>query len=297
MPVRYAMTFCQRGTRSIGRTRTSHAPRPCPYITTADMLTLDSIPSYAKPGASYDHESTWAYPATSDGWYRIHDAIRMGDGQVCRLPEGGERAPAGLAGGVPADVLGRPREPRPLSPRARGRALHSHAQRAHRFPEKLEADHDAVLELMADVGAAVKALKEGGDVSDALAKFETYKATMEPHLVEEQNILVPLMRAYYPHGEVNKKVAEIMQKLDPVHAGAFVHSFAGKNDFMSFMSQEKIPFFVWYIAFKSHRAVYRKEMESRRRSSPASTRQAPYSAKAELQTAVKCGEFAWRQAK
>ena len=63
------MTFCQSGTRSICRTRTSHAPRPCPYITTADMLTLDSIPSYAKPGASYDHESTWAYPATSDGWY------------------------------------------------------------------------------------------------------------------------------------------------------------------------------------------------------------------------------------
>ena len=26
----------------------------------------------------------------------------------------------------------------------------------------------------------MKALKEGGDVSDALAKFETYKATMEP---------------------------------------------------------------------------------------------------------------------
>ena len=47
------------------------------------------------------------------------------------------------------------------------------------------------------------------------------------------------MRAYYPYGEVNKKVAEIMQKLDPVHAGAFVHS-SGKNDFMSFMS-EKIP--------------------------------------------------------
>jgi len=262
------------------------------------MLTLDSIPSYAKPGASYDHESTWAYPATSDGWYRIHDAIRM---EMVKFVACLKAVNAPLQAWQVAS----------LQTYWAGHESLVHSHHAHEdelftpmlkerivFPEKLEADHDAVLELMADVGAAVKALKEGGDVSDALAKFETYKATMEPHLVEEQNILVPLMRAYYPHGEVNKKVAEIMQKLDPVHAGAFVHSFAGKNDFMSFMSQEKIPFFVWYIAFKSHRAVYRKEMESHVEALLTGVPPGkPRTRKAELQTAVMCGEFAWRQAK
>ena len=133
---------------------------------------------------------------------------------------------------------------------------------------------------MADVGAAVKALKEGGDVSDALAKFETYKATMEPHLVEEQNILVPLMRAYYPHGEVNKKVAEIMQKLDPVHAGAFVHSFAGKNDFMSFMSQEKIPSSCGTSrSSPTALCTARRWRATWRRSSPASPRASPVRAR------------------
>ena len=235
------------------------------------MLTLDSIPSYAKPGASYDHESTWAYVkilTTSDDKvvpkHHVSFAIRK-FGMMVKFVACLKAVNAPLQAWQVAS----------LQTYWAGHESLVHSHHAHEdelftpmlkerivFPEKLEADHDAVLELMADVGAAVKALKEGGDVSDALAKFETYKATMEPHLVEEQNILVPLMRAYYPHGEVNKKVAEIMQKLDPVHAGAFVHSFAGKNDFMSFMSQEKIPFFVWYIAFKSHRAVYRKEMES-----------------------------------
>ena len=121
---------------------------------------------------------------------------------------------------------------------------------------------------------------------------------MEPHLVEEQNILVPLMRAYFPFVEVNKRVGEIMKKMDPVLMGAFVHSFAGKKEFMAFMAQEKIPFFVWYIAFKSQRALYREKMETHVEALLTGvTPGKPLTRKAELQTAVKCGAFAWRHAK
>ena len=41
------------------------------------MATLNAdMNFYAKDGFKPDKESTWKFPATSDGWYRIHDTIR-----------------------------------------------------------------------------------------------------------------------------------------------------------------------------------------------------------------------------
>ena len=263
-----------------------------------EMLTLQSIPSYAKPGVACDNESTYACPATSDGWYRIHDTIRM---EMVKFAACLKAANAPLQAWQVASLQ--------AYWAGHEQLVHSHHEHEDKlftpmlkeridFPEKLEADHDALLELMADVAAAVKALKAGGDVSDAMAKFEAYKVAMEPHLVEEQNVLVPLMRAYFPFVEVNKRVGEIMKKMDPVLTGAFVHSFAGKKEFMAFMAQEKIPFFVWYIAFKSQRALYREKMETHVEALLTGVAPGkPLTRKAELQTAVKCGAFAWRQAK
>ena len=195
-----------------------------------EMLTLQSIPSYAKPGVACDNESTYAGPATSDGWYRIHDTIRM---EMVKFEACLKAASAPLQAWQVASLQ--------AYWAGHEQLVHSHHEHEDKlftpmlkeridFPEKLEADHDALLELMADVAAAVKALKAGGDVSDAIAKFEAYKVAMEPHLVEEQNVLVPLMRAYFPFVEVNKRVGEIMKKMDPVLMGAFVHSF-GAVDF------------------------------------------------------------------
>lgn len=226
-------------------------------------MPLANVQSYAKDGAVADKADLWTYPETSDGWYRIHNAIKA---EMAKFSAGMSACKSPLeAWQVVA-----------LQAYWKGHSDLVHRHHEHEddmftpmlkekvnYPEKLEADHEALTKMMAGVDSALGALAAGGDVAALVAVFEPYRKTMEAHLKEEEEICVPLMRAYFEPKYVGKKVEDIMKTMDKTLMGSFVHHQGGKKEFQVFAKQEGIPFFVWYLDFKACRAKYRAAMETK----------------------------------
>lgn len=265
------------------------------------MATLNAdMNFYAKDGFKPDKESTWKYPATSDGWYRIHDTIRA---EIAKIGGCMEKCAAGgalSAWQVKAlkDIWA-----------THENLVHVHhgheddlftpllKQRCQNLPEKLEKDHESLLADIKEVSAVFAALAEGDDIAKKMGtKFMRYEQSMLPHLEEEEKIMVPIMRAFFTQQEIGKQVAAIMQKLKPIETGAFVHSNGSKKDNNIFMAQEGIPFFVWYIDFKGKRNVYRAQFETSVQALLTGVAPVkPLTSKAELKDAINFDNFAWKK--
>ena len=160
-------------------------------------MPLANIESYAKDGAVPDKAALWTYPEISDGWYRIHNTIKA---EMAKFS-------AGLAACTsPLEAW----QVEALQAYWKGHSNLVNVHHEHEdtmftpmlkekvnYPEKLEADHDALMKMMAGVDSAVAALAAGGDVAALVAVFDPFRKTMEAHLKEEEEICVPLMFAYF----------------------------------------------------------------------------------------------------
>jgi hypothetical protein len=263
-------------------------------------LTLQPLESYAVDGAVPDKGSTWQYPTQSDGWFRIHNTIRAEMTKLAAALDAcaatGEPLPAWKVDAIKSYW-----------------SLHSALVRAHHaheddifypllatrcaLPPKLEIVHGDVLELSAAVDLAVNALEPGADLVPLVSAFDAYKASMEPHLAEEEAVCVPLMRAYFSFKEIAEVMAPMMKKMDPLVMGAFVHHQGSKDQFMKFMKQEKIPAIAWYADFKSMRTKYRAAQEAVAQAlltgvEPAQGKPAK-TGKKDLADAMRCGLGEW----
>ena len=226
-------------------------------------MPLANIESFAKDGAPADKASLWKYPETSDGWYRIHNALKA---EMLKFAAGMSACKTPLeAWQVDA-----------LQAYWKGHMKLVHKHHMHEddmftpmlkekvnYPAKLEADHDELLKLADSVTIEVDKLVRWGDVAACVAVFATYREAMEAHLKEEEELCVPLIRAYFEPKYVGTKVEEIMKTMDPVLMGSFVHHAGSKKDFQKFQAQEGIPWFVWYLQFKAARTKYRAAMETK----------------------------------
>ena len=167
-------------------------------------LTLQPLESYAVDGAVPDKGSTWQYPTQSDGWFRIHNTIRAEMTKLAAAIDAcaatGEPLPAWKVDAIKSYW-----------------SLHSalvHAHHAHEddifypllatrcaLPPKLEIVHGDILELSAAVDLAVNALEPGADLVPLVSAFDAYKASMEPHLAEEEAVCVPRARVLQLQGD------------------------------------------------------------------------------------------------
>ena len=182
-------------------------------------MPLANIESYAKDGAVADKADPWTYPETSDGWYRIHNTIKA---EMAKFSAGIAACKSPLeAWQVEA-----------LQAYWKGHSDLTHDHHKHEdemftpmlkekvnYPEKLEADHDAHLKMMAGVDSAVAALAAGGDVAALVTVFDPYRKTMEAHLKEEEENWWPLMFAYFEPGYVGNKVQEFMKSMGKTRVG------------------------------------------------------------------------------
>merc|ERR1719502_920537 len=132
------------------------------------------------------------------------------------------------------------------------------------YPEKLEADHVELVAAMDDIAAAVKALKVGSTLDAVVPLWAAYEGLMLPHLFEEEQVGLPLARAYFTPQEIDAITQQFLKKGDPVSLGSFVHTMGHKKDAKVFMRENGIPPFVWHIpgkGFKSLRTLYRAKMQ------------------------------------
>lgn len=120
-----------------------------------------------------------------------------------------------------------------------------------KLPSKLQSDHDILTGNMNEVKNCVEKLSVADPSLDNLISLmEDYKKTMFPHLLEEEEIALPLLRAYFTPEETAEKIAEIMQTTGAAELGSFIASMGVEYFRSTFMPQEGIPFFVWYLKFR-----------------------------------------------
>ena len=207
-----------------------------------------------------DKEETWGYPAEKDGWMLAHNSIRA---EVLKF----EAVLTHISGRTLKDWE---KEGMKVWWKAHEEHVHGHHKNEDdimnpflrtriKYPEKLEADHEGIIEIMEKLKAA---FEDFSDVSNIQPLWSEYKEILMPHLKEEEQVALPLMRAYFEQKEVSPIVEKIIKSMPKLELGSFFHHIGSKHNNQVFMKQEGIPFFVWHIDFKKSRALYRKEIDS-----------------------------------
>lgn len=112
------------------------------------------------------------------------------------------------------------------------------------------------------ISAIVDGLAPNGRVDELIKAWFEYESLLFPHLREEEEIALPLARAYFTPKEWMPVVQKIMNKSTKEENGSFVY-FMGKNEFRRvFMKQEGIPSFVWHLYFRRCHSYYKSKMIS-----------------------------------
>jgi len=231
-----------------------------PHVDTAD-LAYQADPAYLP-----DKTALWKAPEAHDGWVHAHNAIRFEIGEMKRV----------------VAALGETQleEWQLVAVRAWWAAHAAHVHEHHsneddilnpvirqrvNYPAKLEADHTQLVAAMASIESHVsQRLAVGSTLCELRALWAEYETLMLPHLFEEEQVGLPLVRAYFTPAEIEKVVSSFMKKGDPVSLGSFVHVMGHKKDVQGFMQENGIPSFVWHVpgkGFKALRTLYRNKVQ------------------------------------
>lgn len=124
--------------------------------------------------------------------------------------------------------------------------------------QNLVTDHDGLVEKLNNCKKSVEDLKEGGTVDHLLKVFKDYQEYMLPHLKEEEDIGLPLTRAFFTPAEFGPIIQKIIKNSPKIEMGSFIHCCGVEYFRKTFMPQEGIPFFVWYVEFASSYAIFLK---------------------------------------
>jgi len=220
-----------------------------------------TCPSYQVDAAhAPDKQSLWDYPMEDDGWTHAHNAIRY---ELAAMS------------GVLAKLGSRPLsawEIESMQAWWKGHAIHIHDHHHNedgifipfmnircKLPAKLEKDHEWLVAHMKKIAATFAALGKLS-AADLAPLWAEYDSKMRAHLLEEEAVCIPLLRAYFTPQETGKVVESILSLAPAVAMGSFFYSMGGQAPVMRFMKQEGIPFFVWYIQFAGQLATYEREM-------------------------------------
>lgn len=212
-----------------------------------------------------DKDGAWKHPAKADGWVLAHNMIR---GEIQDFIEALQSISNKYPNSTPLWAV----ESIQKFWFHHESVVHHHHNNEDdimtpfmktriNLPEKLEADHIDVIARMNDIAKAVKDLKQGDSLDDLLSSITLYRTLLLPHLLEEEEIALPLLRSYFTPEEVQEPVMKILQSSGKALGGSFVYR-QGEEYFRSvFMKQEKIPFFVWYLKFKNEHNYFKKNVQ------------------------------------
>jgi len=209
-----------------------------------------------------DKTPLWLHPLEEDGWTHAHNAVR------------GELSVMNKVLKVIGDRPLAEWEVSSLRTWWENHLVHVHdhhynedaiftpfmATRFH-VPAKLTTDHVPLVAKLDALSRRIDALRAGATVGDLRSEWSRYDKMMRPHLFEEEQVALPLLRAYFEPKEVGALVEKILGSAPPVALGSFLYFMGGTKEACSkFMENEGIPWFVWYLAFSGHLAVYHEKM-------------------------------------
>lgn len=129
------------------------------------------------------------------------------------------------------------------------------------LPDKLEEDHQSIVDSMKRVSASIKSLKEGDSIDGVMNALLAYEGLLLPHLLEEERVALPLCRAYFTPSEVRAKVLSMSKGGPAVEMGSFIHYMTEDGFRKKFMKQEGIPSFVWWLVMKPKYRYFMKNVK------------------------------------
>jgi len=231
------------------------------------MTSLDFAKWQVSPNFAPDKESTWKGPKEEDGWFHAHNAIR---GEIRDLIDGVEFISTKVfpkSNSLPSWVV----ESIQTIWLNHEEHVHSHHDNEEKImfpfmkeriviPEKLEADHATLLKHMEEIKNEVKSLKEGSSLTKLQQLLSAYEQDTLPHLKEEEDIALPLLRAYFEEKEVDPVTQKMVGGSPDSELGSFIHYMTEDVFRSKFMKDKGIPFFVWYLVFKKQHAYFLKNV-------------------------------------
>ena len=201
-----------------------------------------------------DKSSSWTHPIQDDGWMHAHNALRRELEDILK-------------------AVSKLKTHHPKTPQWAIESLHRvwsahtvHVKGHHmnednianpamkkriNLPDKLESDHEDVMEKVENITNAINALEENDSIDKVENAILEYKNVLIPHLLEEEEIALPLFRSYFSPQEWIPVQREIMKKAKPIELGSFIYYQTEQHFREKFMKQEGIPFFVWQLVLRS----------------------------------------------
>ena len=212
-----------------------------------------------------DKEDLWKYSADNDGWVKAHNMIRNEvDSLIDALSSVSEKYDSSTPVWAITSIKQFWSHHEHLVHDHHGNEdniMNPFMKRRVNLPEKLESDHDIVIERMRNVSNCVNALKEGDSLHQLSTAMSMYKEALFPHLLEEEKVALPLLRSFFTPKEVKPVIMKILKKSTKEESGSFIYSMGEDNFRSKFMKQESIPFFVWHLKFKSDHAYFLKNVQ------------------------------------
>jgi hemerythrin-like domain-containing protein len=202
-----------------------------------------------------DKESTWSYPACKDCWVHAHNALRgeMTDIKDTLIAIEGRNQPL-----VEWELVA-------LRKLIKSHFMHKHShhskedhlfipelQKRIKLPSKLVDDHLGLVKEFEKLESILSSLKVGDHLqpSELLQHWSIYQEMMLPHLQEEEDIGLPLMRAYFTQMDITPLIQKLMAHGPKCEMGSFIHYMGGPEPFRAeFMKQEGMPGYAWYVDF------------------------------------------------
>lgn len=201
-----------------------------------------------------DKEVLWKHPLEIDGWMYAHSMIRK---EVNNLVSGLNNIAKKFPNGTPAWAINsineiwdhhcdlvtthHSNEEDIMMPFIETRA---------KLPEKMQSDHIILISKMKEVKDEVDSLNVGCSLDNLINLVNDYKIIMFPHLREEEEIALPLLRAYFTPRETKAPLFKIQRRSGRGETGSFIHTMGVEYFRFVFLKQEKVPFFVWHLKLR-----------------------------------------------
>ncbi|CAB9528391.1 expressed unknown protein [Seminavis robusta] len=217
-----------------------------------------------------DKESHWKYPKDHDGWVHAHNTIR-GDLQTAedcfQAIQGRKRAEDPSSMTLKAwevdclqTVFDAHYEFVKMHHENEDHIITPWLNTRINLPAKLTDDHEDIVGAMKSLQSKIRGLKPGDErqasMETLLAEWKPYATNMREHLQEEEDIGLPLMRAYFLPKEYSKVIQKLVRGESKLMTGCFVHRMGEERCRNEFMKEQGIPFFVWYLVFSGSIKLY-----------------------------------------
>lgn len=212
-----------------------------------------------------DKDHLWKGPMKEDGWVHAHNAIR---GEVEDIKNSLGLFPKNFPGGATAwaidliQSIWKEHEKHVLSHHMNEDNIMTPFMSSRiNLPDKLEEDHKQIVDRMKRVGALIETMKEGDSIDGVMSALLAYEEVLLPHLLEEEQVALPLCRAYFTPDEVKAQVRKMSFHGPPVEMGSFIYYMREDHFRTQFMKHEGIPTFLWWLVMKPNYKYFMKHMK------------------------------------